>query len=252
LAIRTLETLDEGGTVKVFISVVIPALNEEKYIGPCLASLGAQTYPRDLYEIIVVDNASTDRTAQIGRRFGAKVVYEPDRGVGRARHRGAHEARGEIIAGTDADTMAPPTWLAEIARALRADDSLSAVTGPILLHGGNSFEQWFAKYVSNSATRLSHFVGRGVIIGNNFAVRTRDYWRVGGFDTSLFSAEDIDLGARLSAVTKTAFHPNMLMYVSARRAREGYMNVLRRTSQDYVRVVLLGIPPAGEDFVPIR
>jgi glycosyltransferase involved in cell wall biosynthesis len=236
----------------MFISVVIPALNEEKYIGPCLSSLRAQTYPRDLYEIIVVNNASTDRTAQIARRFGVKVVYEPERGVGRARHRGAHEARGGIIAGTDADTIAPPTWLQQIAEAFDSNDTLGAVTGPILVHDGNVFDRWGAKYVSNSATRLSYTVRRGVIIGNNFAVRTSDYWRVGGFDTSLRSAEDIDLGVRLTAVSRTMFDPNLVMYVSARRTREGYLKVLYRTSQDYVRVVFLGMPPAGEDFVPIR
>jgi len=236
----------------MFISVVVPALNEEKYIGQCLSALRAQNYPRELYEIIVVDNASTDRTAQIARRFGVKVVYEAERGVARARHRGAHEARGEIIAGTDADTIAPPTWLEVIARAFRRDEALGAVTGPILLHDGNSFERWAARRVSNPATRISFAVGRGAIVGNNYAVRTRDYWRVGGFNTALFSAEDIDLGARLSAVTRTIYNPNMVMYVSARRTREGYAKLFLRTSADYVRVVFLGVPPAGKDFVPIR
>jgi glycosyltransferase involved in cell wall biosynthesis len=169
----------------MLISVVIPALNEEKYIGRCLASLRAQTHPRELYEIIVVDNASTDRTSEIARGLGAQVVHEPRRGVGWARHRGAREARGEII-------------------------------------------------------------------GSNFAVRTSDYWKVGGFNTSLFSAEDIDLGIRLTTVSRTMFDPKMVMYVSARRTREGYLSVLRRTSQACVRVVFLGMPPAGEDFAPIR
>jgi GT2 family glycosyltransferase len=180
------------------------------------------------------------------------VVHEPEGGVGRARHRGAQEARGEIIAGTDADTIAPPTWVEEIARAFHAHEMLGAVTGPILVHDGNSFERWAARCVSNSATRISFAVGRGVIVGNNYAVRTSDYWRVGGFDTSLFSAEDIDLGARLGAVTRTIFNPNMVMYVSARRTREGYVKLFLRTSQDYVRVVFLGMPPAGKDFVPVR
>ena len=236
----------------MFISVVVPALNEEKYIGQCLASLRAQRYPPELYEIIVVDNASTDRTSKVARRFGVKLVYEAERGVGWARHRGAQEARGEIIAGTDADTIAPPTWLEEIARAFRRDQGAGAVTGPILLHDGNSFERWSARYVCNWATTLSYTLGRGVISGNNFAVRTRDYWRVGGFNTSLLSAEDIDLGVRLTAVTRTIFNPKMVMYVSARRTREGYVKVVLRTSQDYVRVVFLGMSPAGKDFVPIR
>jgi glycosyltransferase involved in cell wall biosynthesis len=236
----------------MFISVVVPALNEEKYIGQCLASLHAQSYPRDLYEIIVADNASTDRTSEIARRLGAKVVYERRRGVSWARHRGVEEARGEIIAGTDADTIAPPTWLEEIATAFRADKQLGAVTGPILVHDGNTLDRVGAMLVSNPATRLSYLVRRGVVMGNNFAVRACDYWRVGGFDTSLFSAEDIDLGARLSEVTRTMFNPNMVMYVSARRTREGYVKLFLRTSADYVRVVLLRMSPAGEDFVAIR
>jgi glycosyltransferase involved in cell wall biosynthesis len=236
----------------MFISVVIPALNEEKYIGQCISSLTAQTYPTELYEIVVVDNASTDRTSEIARELGAKVVYERRRGVSRARHRGVAEASGEIIAGTDADTIAPPTWLEEIATTFRADGGLGAATGPILVHDGNTLDHWGAKLISNSATRLSYIVRRGVIIGNNFAVRARDYWRVGGFDTSLFSAEDIDLGARLSEVSRTTFNPNMVMYVSARRTREGYVKLFLRTSADYIRVVLLRMPPAAKDFVPIR
>lgn len=236
----------------MFISVVVPALNEERYIGQCLASLRAQSCPRDLYEIIVVDNASTDRTSEIARGFGVNVVYEPQRGVARARHRGAEEARGEIIAGTDADTIAPRTWLEEIATAFHADEELGAVTGPILVHDGNTLDRVGARFISNPATRLSYILGRGVVIGNNFAVRARDYRRVGGFDTSLLSAEDIDLGARLSEVTRTSFSPNMVMYVSGRRTREGYLKLFVRTSGDYLRVVLLRMPPAGEDFVAIR
>ncbi|HJX38974.1 MAG TPA: glycosyltransferase [Anaerolineae bacterium] len=236
----------------MFISIVVPALNEEKYIAQCLSSLHTQSYPSELYEIIVVDNASTDRTAEIAQEFGVMVVHEPERGVGRARHRGAEEARGDIIAGTDADAIATPTWLEEIARAFRSDELLGAVTGPILLHDGNSFQRWGARYVSNPTMRLSYTLSRGVISGNNFAVRTRDYWRAGGFNTSLLSAEDIDLGVRLSAIARTLFDPNMVMYVSARRTREGYVKLFLRTSQDFVRVVFLRMAPAGKDFVPIR
>ncbi|HEM61855.1 MAG TPA: glycosyltransferase, partial [Chloroflexi bacterium] len=167
----------------MFISVVVPALDEEKYIGQCLSSLTAQTYPSDLYEIIVVDNGSTDRTSEIARRFGVNVVHEPQRGVARARHRGTEEARGEIIAGTDADALAPPIWVEEIARTFRSDEALGAVTGPILFRDGSSFDRWSARYVCNWATMLSYTLGRGVVSGNNFAVRTSEYWRVGGFNT---------------------------------------------------------------------
>lgn len=124
----------------MFLSVVVPALNEERYIGQCLVSLTAQSYPRELYEIIVVDNASTDWTPEITLGFRVRVIYEAERGIGQARHRGAQAAKGEMIAGTDADAIAPPTWLEEIARAFRSDELLGAVTGPILLHDGNRLE----------------------------------------------------------------------------------------------------------------
>ena len=61
----------------MFISVVIPAYNEENYLDRCLRSLREQRYPTSQFEVIVVDNASTDATAEIARRFGARVVSEP-------------------------------------------------------------------------------------------------------------------------------------------------------------------------------
>lgn len=83
-------------------SIVVPARNEEKLLAQCLKSLLEQDYVGD-YEIIVVDNASTDRTAEIASGFGVKVVYEANVGTGPARQCGLLEARGEIIAFTDAD-----------------------------------------------------------------------------------------------------------------------------------------------------
>ncbi|MBI3286436.1 MAG: glycosyltransferase family 2 protein [Chloroflexi bacterium] len=232
--------------------MVVVAFNEERWIGPYLRSLRAQDYPRPWYEIIVVDNGSTDRTAEIARSLGARVVFEPVRGVARARQRGAAAARGEILAGTDADAMAPPSWLAEIGKGFARDPALAAMTGPILLYRGTPLEVWFVKHISNGSTRFTYTLRRGLFPGTNFAVRASEFWRVGGFNSVLLSGEDIDLAMRLSAVAKTMYNPEMVMYVSARRAGEGYRNVFLRASLDFIRVVLLGLPPSGKDFVPIR
>ena len=101
-----------------FISVVIPAYDEEKYLPRSLASLDSQTYPRPRFEVIVVDNASTDRTAEIARAHGARVVREERKGVGRARQSGAEAAQGEIIAdGAPAEVMgSSPLFAPQIAR----------------------------------------------------------------------------------------------------------------------------------------
>jgi len=84
------------------ISVIIPAANEEKTLPFCLASLKKQTFSN--FEVIVIDNNSTDKTAAVAQKFGAKVVSEKKQGIIYARERGFQEAKGEIIARTDADT----------------------------------------------------------------------------------------------------------------------------------------------------
>ncbi len=96
-----------------FVSVVIPAYNEETYLLSCLESIKRQDYAAE-YEVIVVDNASNDSTAKIARDWGAKVVYESKRSPACARQKGAEVAKGKIIAFIDADTRAPAHWLSTI------------------------------------------------------------------------------------------------------------------------------------------
>ena len=89
-------------------SVVIPAYNEADYLPAALRSLRAQDFPGAV-EVIVVDNGSTDGTADLARRLGARVVEEHAPGVCAARQRGTLAARGEIVVSTDADTVHPRT-----------------------------------------------------------------------------------------------------------------------------------------------
>jgi glycosyltransferase involved in cell wall biosynthesis len=91
------------------ISVIIPAFNEEKFLGNCLFSLKNQDF--NDFEIIVVDNNSRDKTSKIAKKFGVKLVSEKNQGAALARNRGAKEAKGEILAFTDADTILPKNWL---------------------------------------------------------------------------------------------------------------------------------------------
>ena len=95
------------------VSVVIPAYDEEDYLLACLESIRKQDYAGK-YEVIVVDNASTDNTARLARDWGAKVVHESKRSTACARQKGAEVATGKIIAFIDADTRAPGHWLSTI------------------------------------------------------------------------------------------------------------------------------------------
>jgi glycosyltransferase involved in cell wall biosynthesis len=110
-------------------SVVVPAHNEADGLAATLEALAAQDVDA-AYEVLVVDNASTDATATIARAYGVQVVAEPRRGVCRARQTGVDAARGEIIASTDADTVVPRDWLRRLDARLRDDPSLVAVAGP--------------------------------------------------------------------------------------------------------------------------
>src|SRR5215470_11479521 len=96
------------------VSVVVPVRNGERTIEACLTSILRSDYPEALREVVVVDNASTDRTADIVRRYPVKHVHEPVRGRSHARNRGIQSSAGHIVAFTDADCVVAGSWLREL------------------------------------------------------------------------------------------------------------------------------------------
>ena len=231
------------GRSEIFVSVVIPAHNEERYLGACLEAIQRQRYPRTRFEVIVVDNASTDATPEIARQFGALVVTEPRMGIGRARQRGAKAARGEILASTDADTIVPPDWLERIAPAFQRDHELGAVFGPFRYGDGTAFEKIYLWYLYLALMMALHALGVSCFSGNNYAVRREAFWKAGGCNVSLPAGEDVDLSWRLSKVTKVAFERGLVVRTSARRRGEGYGRILWRTARSGLRVILMQRPP---------
>src|SRR5690242_15357550 len=118
------------------ITVLVPAYNEEKLIGVCLESLAQQKPVPD--EILIVDNASTDRTPEIIKEFIAShpelnvhSIYESKKGCIPARDAGWRVAQGDIIVHVDADETFPPGWMAKIQAALAEDPSVGAIGGAI-------------------------------------------------------------------------------------------------------------------------
>ena len=109
------------------ISVVVPAYNEEAVIERCLNALVNQIVPVD--EILVVDNNSTDRTAEIAekyREYGVRVIRETVQGLIPARNRGFDEATGDILGRIDADTVVEPDWSQRLAEAFADPDVAAA------------------------------------------------------------------------------------------------------------------------------
>ena len=236
-------SLRRTGRSQILISVVIPAHNEERYLGACLEALQRQRYPRSRFEVIVVDNASTDATPRIARQFGAMVVTEPRMSIGRARQRGADTAQGDILASTDADTIVPPDWLERIALSFQRDRELGAVFGPFRYSDGTALEKVFIWYLSLALMMALHALRRSCFSGNNYAVRREAFWRAGGNNVSLPAAEDVDLSWRLSKVTRVAFDRDLIVRTSARRRGEGYGRILWRTLRSGLRMILMQRPP---------
>ncbi|PIX90238.1 MAG: glycosyl transferase family 2, partial [Candidatus Moranbacteria bacterium CG_4_10_14_3_um_filter_45_9] len=118
------------------LSIVIPAYNEETYIGKCLESIAMEkTRGRFDVEIIVVNNASDDRTGEVARSFSfVKVVDEPRKGLVRARQTGYEASSGELIANVDADTLMPQGWIETVFTEFSTDSKLVALSGPYIYY----------------------------------------------------------------------------------------------------------------------
>ncbi len=196
------------------ISIVIPSLNEEKYIGKAMQGLRRQTF-KD-YEIIVVDNFSTDRTREIAKKY-AKIIKDKRKGVGLARNIGARAAKGRILFFMDADTVASKNLLSEYEKAF-SDERVVAATGPILpLEKTSSFIRLSYKFVSVLFVKLSIMFGRPSIVGSNFAVRRSAFERAGGFDEELLTYEDWNLSNKLKKYGKIRYLDGAFVHTSARR-----------------------------------
>ncbi|MEO1524572.1 MAG: glycosyltransferase [Planctomycetota bacterium] len=105
-----------------FITVLIPTLNESAHIETCLSSIQQQSYPQDRFEIVVVDNGSSDTTPDLVRAMDVRLLSEPRRSAYWARNLGIENTSGEWLAFTDADCLADPNWLSNLnARANETD-----------------------------------------------------------------------------------------------------------------------------------
>jgi len=182
------------------ISIVIPALNEEKLIGRCLESLKNQDY-QDEYEIIVVDNGSQDNTAKIARAMGVKVINCAKKGVSYARQAGAEAASGEIIVQADADTVYPDWWLSRIKKQFDSHPDIVAVAGTFV-YSNPPWWACFEYFLRTVFGFLSNLVfGRPLIIsGANFAFSKDAFRKIGGYRPQSYSSDQLDISARLRRV----------------------------------------------------
>lgn len=207
------------------ISIVIPAFNEEKFLPECLASWANQDYQGE-YEIIVVDNASTDSTANIARGLGARVVYCPERSVFCARQMGADNACGEIIVQADADTIYPRDYLTRVAECFASHPEAVAIVGRFFYLD----PPWWAKieyFLRDGINRLTNpITGRPPCpSGATLAFRREAFLKFNGYRGILYSPDQYGLARRLSKLGKVLYERRLIALTSSRRVRKSALIV---------------------------
>jgi glycosyltransferase involved in cell wall biosynthesis len=164
-------------------SIVVPVLNAEPFIERCLRSLKRQTYPADRYEIIAVDNNSSDRSAAITAKFQeVRLLREPEQGSYAARNAGIRAARGELVAFTDPDCEAQSDWLEKIYRAMERTE-VGIVLGDRRFAGDAGVLGMLAAYESSVGARIfnSQKVDCYYAYTNNMTIRMSLVRSLGGF-----------------------------------------------------------------------
>jgi glycosyltransferase involved in cell wall biosynthesis len=181
------------------ISVIVPAFNEEKLIGASLQSMRAamESFVQRGWEteLIVCDNNSTDRTAELARAAGAKVVFEPVNQIARARNTGAAAATGDWFVFVDADSHPSPELISEVADCIARGGCIGGGCTVQLDERHRMAE--FLTMGWNMLSRARRWVAGSFIFCQRTAFET-----VGGFSNELFASEEIDFSIKLNKLAK--------------------------------------------------
>jgi peptidoglycan/xylan/chitin deacetylase (PgdA/CDA1 family) len=221
------------------ISIVLPARNEEDFIAKCLASLKDQTYQGE-HEIIVVDNASTDKTASIARSFGVKVIKaHQEKNVFYARQTGAEAATGDIIVQADGDTLYPRRWLEKIAKKFKDNPDAVALSGRFLYR--EHFDWAFVELpVRNWLNKISAaFFGRPFLVcGATFAFRRWAFFEVGGYKNIAYSADQHGITTKFRKLGKILYDDKIYVLTSARSVRQPCFILLMAVIANLARLLM--------------
>lgn len=214
------------------IAVVIPVWNGEAVLGRCLDALARQTLPRGAFQIIVVDNGSTDATRDIARRYpGVDLLEEPAPGSYAARNRGIGDVRAPITAFTDADCEPAADWLENILGAAATNPGYGVLAGRIDLFDEIAQEgEVFGDYERMFSFPQAH-AARGNCATANWASETALLRDLGGFDAGLKSGGDRQMALRIrDAGRPLVYVPAMVVRHPVRASRAELVRKRQRLS----------------------
>lgn len=191
-----------------FVSIVVVTKNEERYIEECIESLIRLEYPKEKYEIIVVDGNSTDKTHEIVKKYPVKLIIDTEGGLANSRNIGIKNAKGDYIASTDADCVVKENWLKILVNNIQeAPDDVVAVGGPNSIFEndppfaklvGYVQETFFASGGAPQSYKINKNRYVFGIPNCNVLYKRNKLIEVGGFDSSLDMGEDAEINYRFT------------------------------------------------------
>ncbi|OGG26010.1 hypothetical protein A2960_05650 [Candidatus Gottesmanbacteria bacterium RIFCSPLOWO2_01_FULL_39_12b] len=202
------------------ITIAIPTYNEEKYLPDCLTAIRNQSY-KNKFELLVIDNNSTDNTARIAKSFGARVVKESQKGSLFAKHCCFSQARGDIVVTTDADSVPPYNWLSCLLAPFEKDDKVIAVTGLVKYPDNTTVKFNFSSFDQFCQKTINRFLSSPITMrAPNRAILKNVYFASGGIDVLGAPSEDeYFLVKKLRKFGKIVFLPDLIVQTSDRRQK---------------------------------
>lgn len=223
------------------LTVIVPVYNEEKLIGECLDSLLHQTLNPDQYEIIVIDNNSTDASAQIASRKGIRVERELRKGYVHAIRRGIELSSTEFIAFTDADCRVPANWAEKVLGNFEDSDQIVGIGGKV------SF--FDIPVILDKLLQVILYLNKA-LPGNNMAVRRTALLDMGGIDPRINLGVDYWLTLKLRSLGQLKVDRSLVVKTSGRRLRYAFES----SAKYFVNMIFLQVAsrPLFYDFPDIR
>lgn len=195
-------------------SVIVPAFNAELTLPACLKALREQSVPQSDYEVIVVDDGSSDDTSKIAKQYNVKCIYQTNRGPAAARNRGVSEAEGEIVLFTDADCIPDRNWIYEMALPFE-DSKVMGVKGAYKTRQTQLAARFAQAEFEDRYDLLQQHASIDMIDTYSAAFRKDIFEKMDGFDEGFPVAnnEDTEFSYRLAAAGyKMVFNPRAFVY----------------------------------------
>jgi glycosyltransferase involved in cell wall biosynthesis len=233
-----------------YLSVIIPAYNEEKILPRCLKALQNQTYPKDNYEIIVVDNDSQDETMAIAKEHGVRVLHYTDKHIVAAvRNYGVAHAHGAVFVFVDADSVVTPDYLEKVIFELENTKYVAVAGEALPLDNKPYIKIMFRLY--HYILLINQLFGVVIPWGFSLAIRKPAFIALGGFDENLSTYDDATMGLRIQKKfgKRSIFYTGRLqVFTSARKHQrmQDFVPYVIDTIKNYTNFVILKRTQAAE------